>query len=185
MTMNCAECKLLDLPDKPFLYEDDHIFALLAPQPAVAGHLLVIPKMHAPILENLSGALIEHLFLVANTLSMALFDGLHAQGTNILVCNGIPAGQESAHFMVHVIPRFPDDGLGFAWLPRQLSEEQMATIELQLTQECVKITGTARDDTLKELKKMEEPQPEKETLEEEKEKEVHDDYLVKHVTRIP
>ncbi len=191
--MNCDQCKLLDLPSKPFIYEDDKVFAMLAPQPAAKGHMLVMPKVHLPILENVPDELMAHTYTIANKISMALFDGLQAQGTNVLICNGIPAGQESAHFMVQVIPRMPDDGLGFVWLPRQLTEEQMATIELQLKEECAKINGTPAEQAIEELKEVEGEEHEaagkQETKEKSEEKmptaEDYEDYQIKHVTRIP
>lgn len=189
--MNCDQCKLLDLPSKPFIYEDDKVFAMLAQQPAAKGHVLVMPKVHLPILENVPDELMSHTYTIANKISMALFDGLQAQGTNVLICNGIPAGQESAHFMVHVIPRIPDDGLGFVWLPRQLTEEQMATIELQLKAECAKINGTPAEQAIEELKEVEgeKESEQKETKEKSEEKEAtsedFEDYQIKHVTRIP
>ena len=191
-TMPCDQCILLALPSKPFIYEDDKVFAMLAPQPAVNGHVLVMPKVHLPILENVADELMAHTYTIANKISMALFDGLQAQGTNVVICNGIAAGQESAHFMVHVIPRMPDDGLGFVWLPRQLTEEQMATIELQLKAECAKINGTPAEQAIEELKEVEgegkeknAPEETKKTDEKETAADDYEDYQIKHVTRIP
>lgn len=190
--MTCDQCAILDAPNKPFIYEDDKVFAMLAPQSAAQGHVLVMPKVHLPILENVADELMAHVYTIANKISMALFDGLHVQGTNVLICNGIPAGQESAHFMVHVIPRMPDDRLNFVWLPRQLTEEQMATIELQLKEECTKINGAPREQAMEELKEIGENEKEagdKNIMEKETEKEMaleeYEDYQIKHVTRIP
>lgn len=193
-TMTCDQCAILDLPNKPFLYEDDRVFAMLAPQPSTAGHMLIVPKTHFPILENVPDELVAHAIVIANKISMALFDGLHAQGSNLLICNGVPAGQESAHTMIHVIPRMPADGLSFVWLPRQMTEEQMATVELQLKEECAKINGTPREQAIEELKEVGEDEK-KETGEDETKKlegkneeitaEDYEDYQVKHVTRIP
>lgn len=193
--MTCEQCAILDLPNKPFLYENDKVFAMLAPQPCTAGHVLVVPKTHFPIFENVPDELVAHAVVIANKISMALFDGLHVQGSNLLICNGVPAGQESAHTMIHVIPRMPADGLSFVWLPRQMTEEQMATVELQLKEECAKINGTPAPQAIEDLKEVGEE--EKETKEETEEKETkkseekevppeeYEDYQVKHVTRIP
>lgn len=195
-TMTCEQCAILDLPNKPFLYEDDKVFAMLAQHPCTAGHVLVVPKTHFPIFENVPDDLVAHAIVIANKISMALFDGLHAQGSNLLICNGVPAGQESAHTMIHVIPRMPVDGLSFVWLPRQMTEEQMATVELQLKEECAKINGTPREQAIDELKEVGEDEK-KEIGEEENRKETkksdekeatpedYEDYQVKHVTRIP
>ena len=47
------------------------------------------------------------------TISNAVLRSLGVQGTNIIVQNGIAAGQKAQHFMVHVIPRKERDGIKF------------------------------------------------------------------------
>ena len=75
------------------------------------------------------------LFQAANKVSTAIFESLGAQGTNIFVANGLPAGQTVAHFTINVIPRKENDGINLQWQPRQLSEEEMSTVELKLKEQ--------------------------------------------------
>ena len=78
---------------------------------------------------------VGRLFQVSNKISTAIFESLGVQGTNIFVANGIPAGQTVAHFTINVIPRRENDGINLQWQPKQLSEEEMSTIELKLKEQ--------------------------------------------------
>jgi diadenosine tetraphosphate (Ap4A) HIT family hydrolase len=53
---------------------------------------------------------------------------LGAEGTNIMINEGVPAGQRHAHAMIHIIPRKKDDGLNFEWPQKQIPEDYMAKI---------------------------------------------------------
>jgi histidine triad (HIT) family protein len=117
------------------VYEDDKVVAILPKNAATIGHVLLIPKDHHPIIEQVPDFIITHLFQVANKLSIVLFEGMNALGTNIIVNNGVAAGQTSSHFMVHIIPRRENDGLDFTWQPKQLSQEELATIEMKVKEE--------------------------------------------------
>ena len=68
-------------------------------------------------------------------MSTTLFERMQVNGTNVIAQNGIAAGQKIAHFAINVIPRTENDGLGFNWQPVELSEEELATVELQLKEE--------------------------------------------------
>ncbi len=133
---NCDMCQFIadhEKRSKYLVYEDEDIVAMLAPKPANIGHILIIPKEHYPIIENVPDPLVAHCFFIANKLSSAVFESLNVHGTNILVQNGISAGQTSAHFMVHVIGRFENDGINMNWQPKQVADEEMNTIVLQLS----------------------------------------------------
>ena len=54
---------------------------------------------------------------------MALFEALGCQGTNIVIANGIAAGQSVPHFGIEVVPRIADDKVGLSWEGKQLSED--------------------------------------------------------------
>ena len=129
----CIVCQIASgrVPSKK-IYEDDLALAVLDVNGANPGHCFVLPKNHYPILEQVPDAEIGKLFQVANKVSTAIFESLGAQGTNIFVANGLPAGQTVAHFTINVIPRKENDGINLQWQPKQLSEEEMSTVELKL-----------------------------------------------------
>lgn len=137
----CIVCQIAGekIPSKK-VYEDELVMAVLDVNGANPGHCFVIPKNHYPIIEQVPDIEIGRLFQVSNKISGAIFESLGAQGTNIFVANGIPAGQTVAHFTINVIPRKENDGINLQWQPKQLSEEEMSTVELKLKEQ-TKNTG--------------------------------------------
>ena len=130
---SCIICQIVGnkIPSKK-VYEDELIMAVLDVNGSNPGHCFVIPKNHYPIIEQVPDIEIGRLFQVSNKISSAIFESLGAQGTNIFVTNGIPAGQTVAHFLINVIPRKENDGINLQWQPKQLSEEEASTVELKL-----------------------------------------------------
>jgi histidine triad (HIT) family protein len=169
--MKCDICSIVE-NKKSFklIYEDELVFAILHESPAVLGHVLVIPKKHAPILEELDDNLSDQLFVVANKISSLLFEVLGAHGTNILINNGIGAGQELPHLVLNVIPRKENDSLNFEWQPKKASES-----ELKTTQSMIR---TFSDNIFSGRDNLPEIQIKQE-------EEVEEDYLIKGLRRVP
>ncbi len=140
---DCVICQIVEgkVPSKK-IYEDDEIVAFLDVNGATPGHTFVVPKQHYPIFEQVPDPLVAKLFTLSNKISTALFETLQVQGTNIFVTNGVSAGQSVAHFVINVIPRKEGDGVNLQWQPRQLSEEEMSTVELKI-KEGTKNVGVA------------------------------------------
>lgn len=130
---SCIICQIVGdkIPSKK-VYEDELVLAVLDVNGANPGHCFVMPKNHYPIIEQVPDIEVGRLFQVSNKISSAIFESLGARGTNIFVANGIPAGQTVAHFTINVIPRQENDGINLQWQPKQLSEEEMSTVELKL-----------------------------------------------------
>ncbi|MBS3114843.1 HIT domain-containing protein [Candidatus Woesearchaeota archaeon] len=133
---SCLVCQIVgnQIPSKK-VYEDELVMAVLDVNGANPGHCFIMPKKHYPIIEQVPDIEIGRLFQVSNKISSAIFESLGAQGTNIFVANGIPAGQTVAHFTINVIPRKENDGINLQWQPKQLSEEEMSTVELKLKEQ--------------------------------------------------
>lgn len=131
---DCVVCNWIK-EKKNMLFEDDDVFVMLAPEPSSPGNMFVIPKKHIPILEAIPDSIVSKLFDNSNKASICAFESLGAQGTNILVQNGIPAGQKVSHCIIQIIPRFQDDKLALAWQPSQLNPEQLEELMMQFTAE--------------------------------------------------
>ncbi len=114
------------------VYEDDKSLAILDINPANPGHVLLLPKEHYSIMPQLSEEEIAHLFMVAKTISNATLRSLGVQGTNIIVQNGVAAGQKAQHFMIHIIPRKENDGLNFELPQKEIPENQLEEIRKKL-----------------------------------------------------
>lgn len=132
----CNFCSIIAEKGPGLLHEDQRIAILLHKMPSTSGHILILPKEHYPILEQVPDYVVAELFVSANKMSSMLFDSFSIEGTNILIANGIEAGQEAPHVMLNIIGRVQGDGLSMQWQPKQVSEEEMGTIELLLKEEC-------------------------------------------------
>ena len=172
---NCEFCQIIDKKaEAKRVFEDEKALAILSPHPCCAGHILLMPKEHYSIIEQVPDYLIAHLSKIVNKISIAVFEILQAKGTNVLIQNGVAAGQKTNHFMIHIIPRKENDGFNFQWQPKQLNEEQMSTIELNL-KEVTKGIGEFEKEENKPVK-----------LDSEIEKiNKEDNYLIKQLNRIP
>lgn len=107
------------------IYEDEKAFAILDINPANPGHTLLLTKEHYSIMPQLPDDEIAHIFMVAKSLSNSMLKSIDAQGTNIIVMNGIAAGQRAQHFMVHIIPRKDKDGVEFVLPQKTMSQEEI------------------------------------------------------------
>ena len=140
MAQNCLVCGIIEgrIPSKK-IYEDDTALAVLDVNGSNPGHCFVMPKAHYPIFEQVPDFEIEKLFTISNKISSAIFDALKVHGTNLFIANGIPAGQTVAHFLINIIPRKENDGINLQWQPKQLSEEEMSTVELKIKEQMEKV----------------------------------------------
>lgn len=127
---NCIFCKIIggEIPSKK-VYEDDFIEAILDINPAVKGHTLVMPKEHYPILPVIPPNIFKHMFRVSRDISRNIKKGVAANYATIFIANGAVAGQQSPHFLFHIVPREPGDGLFNFDIPeRQPAADEISKI---------------------------------------------------------
>jgi len=93
------------------VYEDERTVAFMDINPATDGHLLVIPKRHAPDLWSIPDEDGVAVFRSVQRVSRALREGLEPDGLNVLQSNGAAALQTVFHYHVHLIPRYHGDGI--------------------------------------------------------------------------
>ena len=92
------------------VYEDADLLAFMDIRPVTSGHLLIIPKRHAPLLADLDEATGARMFTVAMRLAQALrASGLRCAGINLFLADGEAAFQEVFHIHLHAVPRFAGD----------------------------------------------------------------------------
>lgn len=110
--MDCVFCRIV-VGESPAsqVYEDDRVIAFMDIAPATPGHLLVVPKVHAPYLVDLDAEDGARMFQVAQELAQALRDSsIPAEGINLFLADGEVALQEVFHAHLHVLPRTRGDG---------------------------------------------------------------------------
>ena len=140
--MECKICKS-DIKDK--VYEDEICFANLGT--GVIGHIEIHPKKHAGKLEDLNSEEINHLFTVANVSATVIFEGLGAQGTNIL-CN-----TKQDHLTIDVVPRNFSDDMDFQWPPKQIPEDELQQIASRIKDKTFMIGKEKPKEETAEVKK--------------------------------
>ena len=88
------------------IYQDNHC-AVLCPEKGVTkGHLIIKSRVNNNV-EEWSTEHAAHMLYVASFASTALFEGLGAQGTTILLRSG--QSDRQGPCKIHVVARFPDD----------------------------------------------------------------------------
>ncbi len=108
---SCIFCKIIkgEIPSNK-IYEDKDLFAFLDIGPVNKGHVLVIPKKHSETLLETEDAILQKVILAVKNVSIAVKNGVKADGINIIQSNSQAAGQLVPHLHFHIIPRFKGDG---------------------------------------------------------------------------
>lgn len=156
------------------LLETEHSFVMLSPEPAVPGHVVIVPKKHSPILELCPDFVVADMFKIAQKVQKAVIETLGAQGSNLLVQNGV--GQRHNHAMIHVLPRFEGDKLQLGWNPKQATPDSLAKSESKIKEHAKNIGVFERE----KPKPIEVPKTPEVKAEKGKE-----DYRIKGLKRIP
>lgn len=92
----CVFCEIVaGRAPASIVYEDDLCLAIMTIGPVNPGHLLVLPRAHAPSLADLDEATGGHLFAVAMRMAAAIrASGLRCEGINLFLADGEAAFQE-------------------------------------------------------------------------------------------
>lgn len=112
-----------------------------------------------------------HLYSLANLASTVLYEGLGAQGTNILLNEG------DSHLAVDIIARAPDDGLNFQWVPKQIAPNEMSDVQAAIKDKI--LMGAAPKPEAPPIDIKGAPQ------ELQQERPQNTNYLLKHLRRLP
>ena len=127
---DCIFCKIIagEIPSAT-VYEDDDCKAILDVNPAAKGHVIVLPKTHAPDVFSLPDEALQKAICVAKKVGAALKKTYQCDGVNILQNNGEAAGQTVFHVHIHVIPRFVGDSIAMHWKPGEMPSDMAETAE--------------------------------------------------------
>jgi diadenosine tetraphosphate (Ap4A) HIT family hydrolase len=119
MSHDCVLCGLVSGElERSVPYEEERALVFMDIRPVVRGHMLVVPRDHAPYLADLAEEDALRIFEVARRAAAALrASKLRCDGVNLFLADGEAAGQEVYHVHLHVIPRYPGDGFGLRFPP--------------------------------------------------------------------
>jgi len=111
--MACVFCRIVagEIPAEVVAREPE-VVAFLDTHPLADGHVLVVPRAHVALLEDLEPAAADALLRAVVRLARPVREALGAAGTTIGVNNGEATGQTIDHIHVHIVPRWESDGAG-------------------------------------------------------------------------
>lgn len=168
------------------VYEDKHFVAFVQEKAIVPGQITIIPRTKYTILEMLPSSLMPALATVVKKVSEAVFETLQCHGTNVLIENGISAGQDQPVMSVHIIPRFTDDGIALEWEPQQLEEFAMDDALSQLTAANITLgEDVVKDGPEATVEVVDSDGGELESSEGQEAPKKPDNYLIKSLRKIP
>ena len=107
----CIHCKLIsgEQPGAKTVFKDSKTTAMLDIYPFVKGHASYMSIEHYPMPAYIPGDEFTHMFALIPELAKATQKATVSRGFNVFVAVGGVAGQMSPHFLVHLLPRDPDD----------------------------------------------------------------------------
>ena len=169
---SCYICELIK-SGKYTLYKDEEAVVLLDPNPVTAGHIIIAPLQHYADQSLVPDYVLEHLAGLVQKSAKALQESVAAGGINLIIKNGKMAGQEYPHFTVNLLARQDNDGLNLGWEPKKADHDELSKTFLLLSEKTKNIG---------DFEKRKKPPVE---LSNNKEKKAEDNYLIKHLQRIP
>ena len=94
------------------VHESPAAVAFLDAFPAARGHVLVVPRLHAPTLLDLPDEAVGGLFQAVKTVQGKVARALAPVAFHVGWNHGSGAGQHVFHLHVHVLPRYAAGGRG-------------------------------------------------------------------------
>jgi histidine triad (HIT) family protein len=132
---DCLLCQLVaGLLERSLVYEDDLVVAFMDLRPVNTGHVLIVPRHHEALLDDLDEDLGVAVFRVAHRISRALRrSGLQCEGVNLFLADGEAAFQEVPHVHLHVFPRYGGDSfrIDAEWRVRDRHELDAAAAKVR------------------------------------------------------
>src|SRR3989344_53827 len=124
----CIFCKIISKEmESKIVFEDKLTLAALDIRPAVNGHTLFMLKEHYPIMPYIPPEEFKHFFGLIPQLSKSIKSAMLTTGINVFIANGGAAGQQSPHFLIHLLPREEQDGF-FNFL-FQRTEQKLSAVQ--------------------------------------------------------
>ncbi len=156
------------------VYEDTLVTAELPEDAATNGHVIVRPRRAVVRLSELPEEESAHLFLVASYAAAILFQGVQAEGTNIII------NEDEERLTAHVVARRSDDGLDFRWEPLKLDEAAMKDVAERLHDKAFALGAQGKEAPKEPTAPEEKPEPS--ALDE---AEAEENYLIQQLIRLP
>lgn len=110
---DCVFCKALAGENDAeyfIVYRGENAFVMLNAYPYTSGHLMVLPYLHVPALDDLTPEIRADMMELVNKATLVLTSVYHPQAYNIGINMGEAAGAGiEEHIHIHVVPRWAGD----------------------------------------------------------------------------
>ena len=115
-----------------WIARENGVAAFMDLHPVNPGHALVIPERPAVGLADLDPDDGREMFAMAQRVAAAIrASDIPCDGINLILADGVAAGQEVFHVHLHVIPRVEGDAFGFKHAPDYPRAERRMTLDEQ------------------------------------------------------
>jgi histidine triad (HIT) family protein len=125
----CIFCDIASgLTKAEVVYENAEAMAFLDRYPAARGHVVVIPRVHAATLPELTDDAVGSVFRAVKIVMRKVSDALRPVAMNVGWNQGEDAGQRVFHLHVHVLPRYRPGGRGVQMLGEGTGGESLEEV---------------------------------------------------------
>jgi histidine triad (HIT) family protein len=97
------------------IIETPTVLGFVPIEEASPGHTVLVPKTHFGNIFEIDNSTLEEIITLTKSLAQSMLEKLGATGINLLHASGRDAQQSIMHFHIHLVPRYPNDGLDL-WL---------------------------------------------------------------------
>jgi histidine triad (HIT) family protein len=127
-----SECIFCDIASgrtkAEVVFENADTVAFLDRYPAARGHVVVIPRVHAATLPELTDDAVGSVFRAVKIVMRKVSDALRPVAMNVGWNQGEDAGQRVFHLHVHVLPRYRPGGRGVQMLGEGAGAESLEEV---------------------------------------------------------
>lgn len=109
MIKDCAFCRIISNEDFSYkLFENEKVLAILDKYPINTGHILILPKVHADTLVDISNDIVIEMMNMSKKIIRILAEIFNIDGYTIMQNGGNFC--DFGHFHLHIVPRYIGDG---------------------------------------------------------------------------
>lgn len=106
----CSAPKIQDSPKNLVVHRGEKAYAILNRYPYTTGHLMIVPFLHVPSIEDLTPATRAELMELVSQALGVLREVYHTDGFNVGINMGSAAGAGiTEHAHIHIVPRWGGD----------------------------------------------------------------------------
>lgn len=130
---DCPFCRIASGSEPAHIvYEDQNAIAFLDQRPAAEGHSLVIPRMHARTLLDMTPSGAGALMIAALSVARLVDRTLQPDGLTVFQTNEVAGGQSVFHVHLHLVPRWDGDNLVAPWAAKLAEKSDLARVRSKM-----------------------------------------------------